>query len=69
MMLQTIVEPVVLGFESDQDARRPSVARDEDLLGFRQAQESREVVLDLSQRRLAHPASRGLRANAPLQLS
>jgi hypothetical protein len=45
------------------------VPRDEDLLGFRQAQESREVVLDLSQRRLAHPASRGLRASAPLPLS
>jgi hypothetical protein len=45
------------------------VARDEDLLGLRQAQESREVVLDLSQRRLAHPASRGRQANAPLRLS
>lgn len=69
MMLQTIVEPVILRFKSDQDAGRPSVARDEDLLGLRQAQESREVVLDLSQRRLANPASRGRRANAPLQLS
>ncbi len=69
MMLQTIVKPVILRLESDQDAGRPSVPRDEDLLGLRQAQEVREVVLDLSQRRLAHPASRDPQANAPLQLS
>jgi hypothetical protein len=30
MMLQTIIEPVMLGFESNQDVGRPSVPRDED---------------------------------------
>jgi len=58
MMLQTIIEPVVLGFEPDQDAGGLAMPRDDDLPGLRQAQESGEVVLDLSQRCLAHRASR-----------
>ena len=69
MMLQAIVEPIVLGFESDQHAGRLSMPGDQDLLGFCQAQESRQIVLDLSQRYLAYRALRGRQANAPLLTS
>src|SRR5213593_3786055 len=69
MVLQPIVEPVVLALEADQHASRLPVPGDEDFLGFSQAQESRQVVLDLSQRRLAHLASRVRRASRPLRPS
>ena len=69
MVLQPIVEPVVLAFEADQHARRLSVPRDEDFLGLRQAQESSKVVLDLSQPRLTHLASRVRQASLPLRPS
>jgi hypothetical protein len=48
MVLQPIIEPVVVAFEADQHASWLPVARDEDFLGLGQAQESRQVVLDLS---------------------
>jgi hypothetical protein len=38
MMLQAIVEPIVLGFETDQHAGRLTMAGDQNLLGFGQAQ-------------------------------
>ncbi len=69
MVLQAIVEPVVLAFEADQHPRRLPVSRDEDLLGLGQAQESRQVILDLSQRRLANRTSRARQATRPLRLS
>jgi hypothetical protein len=69
MVLQSIVEPVVLTFEADQHTGRLPVPRDENLLGLGQAQESRQVVLDLSQRRPAHRASRARQANSLLRLS
>ena len=69
MVLQPIVEPVVLALEADQHASRLPVSGDEDFLGFSQAQESRQVVLDLSQRRPAHRASRARQASRPLRLS
>ena len=69
MVLQPIVEPVVLALEADQHASRLPVPGDEDFLGFSQAQESRQVVLDLSQRRLAYRASRARQASWPLRLS
>src|SRR5213593_3926777 len=69
MVLQPIVEPVVLAFEADQHARRLPVSGDENLLGFSQTQESRQIVFDFSQRRLAHPASRARRASCPLRPS
>lgn len=69
MMLQAIVEPIALGFESDQNSGRLSMLGDQDLLGFCQAQESRQIVLDLSQGHLAYRALRGRRANAPLLTS
>jgi hypothetical protein len=66
VVLQPVVEPVVFCSESDQDARRLSVPRDDDLLSLGQAQESRQVILDLSQRRLAYRPSRGRQASWPL---
>lgn len=68
MMLQPIVKPVLLGLEADQDAGRLPVPRDEDLLGLGQAQESGQIVLDLSQRDLADRASRAAQASGPLRL-
>jgi hypothetical protein len=69
MVLQSIVEPVVFAFEADQHTSGLTVPRDENLLGFGQAQESREIVLDLSERHLAHRTSRARQASAPLLLS
>jgi hypothetical protein len=42
---------------------------DQDFLGFCQAQESRQIVLDLSQRHLSDRALRARQANAPLLTS
>jgi len=44
MMLQTVLEPIVLGFEPDQNARRTTMTRDDDLLGRREPEEPREVL-------------------------
>jgi len=69
MVLESIVDLVVLASEADQHTRRLPVPRDDDLFGLGQAQESRQVVLDVSQRHLAYPASRAGRASPRLQLS
>lgn len=69
MMLETIVEPVFLVFESNQYAGGLSMSRNNYLLGFSQAQEARKVVFDFSQRHLPHRAFRARRANLPLPLS
>ena len=69
MVFETIIEPVLFRLETDQDASRPSVSRDEDLLRLGEAQEAREIVLDLSECDLADPAPRAGRASAPLRPS
>ena len=69
MMLDAVLEPVVLALEADQHTSRLTVARDENLLGLRQAQKAREVVLDLSECDLADRASPARRASARLRLS
>jgi hypothetical protein len=45
------------------------VPGDQDLLGFRQTQKPRQIVLYLSQGHLANRASRARRASARLRLS
>jgi hypothetical protein len=45
------------------------VPSDENFLGLSQTEESRQIVLDLSQSRLAHWASRARQASARLRLS
>lgn len=69
MMLQSIVEPIILALESDQHSGRLAMAGDENLLGLCQAEESRKIVLNLRQSRLAQWASRAWRASARLRLS
>ncbi len=69
MVLQSIVEPVVLALEADKHSGRFPVPRDDDFFGLRQAQKSRQIVLYLSQGRLAHWASHARRASARLRLS
>src|SRR5437868_2030646 len=54
IVLQPIVEPVVLGLEADQHARRPAVARNDDLAVLRLAEELREIVFHLGQRHFLH---------------
>ena len=68
VMLQAIVEPVLLALEADQHAGWLPVPRDEDLLRLGQAEESGQIVLDLSQGYLAHLASRARQASASLRL-
>ena len=68
IVLQTIVEPIVLGLEANQHTGRLSVPRDQDLLGLGQAQKSRQIILDLSECDLAEPPSRAGRASSPLRL-
>ena len=69
MVLQSIVEPVVLAFEADQHASRFPMPCDEDFFRLGQAQEPRQIILNLSQCRLAHSACRAPRASALLLLS
>ena len=69
MVLQSIVEPVVLALKADKHPGRFSMPRDDDFFGLRQAQKSRQIVLYLSQGRLAHGACRARRASARLRLS
>jgi len=45
MMLQSVLEPVVLGLKPDQDAGGLSMTCDHDLLGGREPQIAREIVL------------------------
>ena len=69
MMLQSVVEPVVLALKSDKHSSWCPMASNENLLGLRKAEESRKIVLNLSQSHLAHWASRARRASARLRLS
>lgn len=56
MVLETIVEPVLLALEPDKNTGWLAMPRDEDLFGLGQAEEPRQVILDFSQRHLAHRA-------------
>jgi len=47
MMLQPVLDPILLGTESDQNTRGLPVPRDQDLLVLGQAKVPREIVLDL----------------------
>jgi len=69
MVFQSIVEPVVLALEADQHSSRLAMSRDEDFLGLRQTQKSGQIVLYLSEGRLAYWASRAGQASARLRLS
>ncbi len=48
MVLQSIIEPILLGLKSNQDTRRRSMAGDHDFRGLGQAQIARQVILDFS---------------------
>jgi hypothetical protein len=48
MMFETIVEPIFLVFEANQYTSGFSMSRNHDFLGLGEAQEARQVVLDLS---------------------
>ncbi len=54
IMFELVVEPIILRAKSNQNARRPAVPRDDDLLGFRQAQVFGQVVFDFRQSYLFH---------------
>jgi len=56
MILQPVLEPVILGLEPDQHARRPAVASDQDLPLGSKLEVPREVILDLCQ---GYPARLG----------
>src|SRR5204863_7632031 len=57
IVLDSILDPVLLGGESDQNPRRLAVPRDHDLFAFRQAQIPGEIVLDVGQRHLLQPGT------------
>jgi hypothetical protein len=47
MILQAVIEPILVRFETNQDPRRPTVPGDEDLFSFRQAEIVGEIILYL----------------------
>jgi len=47
MVLESVIEPIVLGREPDENPGGSAVTRDHDLSVFGKAQESGEIVLDL----------------------
>ena len=49
MVFEAVVDPAILGGESDQDARWSPVTRNDDLLLVREAEVVREIILDLRQ--------------------
>lgn len=49
-MLESILEPILLGSKSDQDSRRPAVASDEDLFVLGESEVLGQVILDRRQR-------------------
>ncbi len=49
MILQPVLKPVILGLEPDQDSRRPSMTRDQDLLLRSKPKVARKVILHLCQ--------------------
>jgi len=46
-MCKTVVEPVVLGAETDENTRRPTMASDDDLFRLGYPQVARQIILDL----------------------
>jgi len=62
VVLESVVEPIVVGRETDDDARRSSVARDDDLFRGRQAQVVRQIIFRLRQRHRSRRACRRRRA-------
>ena len=56
VMLETIVEPVLVRLETNEDAGRTTVARDDDLVRLRQPEIPRKVILHL---RECHPPCSG----------
>jgi hypothetical protein len=54
MMFEPIVEPVVVGFKPDEDARWPSMTRDHDFVASGKTQVFRQIVLNLGQGHLSH---------------
>ena len=66
MMLQAVIQPVILGLESDQDPCRPPVPGDQDLLLGRDAEIAGKVILDLRQGHFPGPAARARRATLRL---
>src|SRR5712692_2605244 len=53
-MLETVFEPVLFRFETDQHARRFAVARDDDLLRLCLSKKPRQIVLDFGQWNFLH---------------
>ena len=66
VVLQPVVQPVILGLKPDQDASRPAVTGNEDLLFRRHPEVAREVILDLRQGHFPGPAGRARRATLRL---
>ena len=69
MMFQAVIEPVIIGFEADQDTGWPAMSRDDDLLRLGETQEARKVILHLSQGHAAESGCRARRATPRLRLS
>ena len=69
MMLESVLEPVVLGAKPDQDTGRLAMPRDDDLAVLGQSQVSRQVILHLGQRDLTAREFRAPRATTWLRLS
>ena len=69
MVLESIVKPVVLGLESNENAGGLSMTGDHDFAVRGETEITREIVLDLRQRDLTSRACRTRRATLGLRLS
>src|SRR5271157_2132948 len=54
VMFQTVFEPIVFGFESDQHASRFAMTGDDDLLRLSLAKIARQVIFDFGERNFLH---------------
>src|SRR5262249_20349708 len=54
VMLETIFEPIVFGFKTDQNAGRLAMSRDDDLLPLCFPKEAGEIIFDFRQRNFLH---------------
>ena len=54
VMFQTIFEPFLFGFKSDQHASRFAVTRDDDLMRLRLAKIAGQIVLEFGERDFLH---------------
>ena len=63
MILQSVVEPIILRLEADQDARRSPVASYDDLLLLSDTEVPGEIVFDLRNRYFTNRARLSLRAS------